>query len=340
MGRLPALRPDKNACESPHLVVLGAGASRAACPTGDVAGRQLPMMDDLVSTLGLEATLTQAGIDFAGKNFETVYEGLLARGKDPGLVGVLEDNIRAYFTRLRLPPTATVYDQLLLSLRSKDVVATFNWDPLLAQAYQRNSHLKELPRMLFLHGNVACGICSAHRKKGFLGTRCDVCENSLERTPLLYPIGKKDYATDPFIANEWSELRDVLDVAYILTIFGYAAPASDAEAKEMMLQAWRANETRELAEIDIIDIKSRDELERTWKPFFVRTHFGVSTTPTWLFTHARRSCDHFAMATLQQRPCRDNPVPLTLDLSALQAWAEPLIAQEIALRDEGRPFPC
>ena len=45
--------------------------------------------------------------------------------------------IHDYFHSLRIPPTPTLYDHLLLALRKKDVVATFNWDPLLLQAAKR-----------------------------------------------------------------------------------------------------------------------------------------------------------------------------------------------------------
>ena len=43
--------------ERPHLVVLGAGASRAAFPDGDKNGKRLPLMADLVDTLGLRSLL-------------------------------------------------------------------------------------------------------------------------------------------------------------------------------------------------------------------------------------------------------------------------------------------
>ena len=36
----------------PHAVLLGAGASRAAFPSGDAGGRQLPVMSDLVDVVG------------------------------------------------------------------------------------------------------------------------------------------------------------------------------------------------------------------------------------------------------------------------------------------------
>lgn len=92
--------------------------------------------------------------------------------------------------------------------------------------------------------------------------------------------------------------------------------------------------------IDIVDIKAETEPEAKWAPFVVRSHYGIAKSPVWLFQHARRSCDHFAMASLQQRPCHDNPLPISDDLSQLHAWAEPLIAEEVALRDAATSFPC
>ena len=47
----------------PHVVVLGAGASRATCPNGDWSGRILPLMTDFVEVVGLEALLQGWGID-------------------------------------------------------------------------------------------------------------------------------------------------------------------------------------------------------------------------------------------------------------------------------------
>lgn len=97
---------------------------------------------------------------------------------------------------------------------------------------------------------------------------------------------------------------------------------------------------RPVACIDIVDVKSREELEATWKPFFVRNHYAIWDAPYGIFNHARRSCDHFAMATLQQRPCRDIVLPKTNQLTDLQEWVQTLISQEVALRERGEPFPC
>lgn len=37
-----------------HVVILGAGASYAAFPGGDKHGRKLPLMNNLIETLGLQ----------------------------------------------------------------------------------------------------------------------------------------------------------------------------------------------------------------------------------------------------------------------------------------------
>lgn len=50
----------------------------------------------------------------------------------------------------------------LLALREKDTIFTFNWDPFLFDAYQRNRHAVSLPSIYFLHGNVRIGACEEH----------------------------------------------------------------------------------------------------------------------------------------------------------------------------------
>src|SRR5947199_10791733 len=61
MPQLPAFNPLTNVNESPHVVILGAGASRAAFPNGDANGSRLPLMVDLVGCLGLGQAFQAAG---------------------------------------------------------------------------------------------------------------------------------------------------------------------------------------------------------------------------------------------------------------------------------------
>ncbi|MFC1543657.1 hypothetical protein ACFL4Y_00180 [Gemmatimonadota bacterium] len=340
--RLPALDPSKNVCHSPHVVLLGAGASLAALPEGDAAGKRLPTMNNFVEVVGLESILDESGMNWKGRDFEQVFSGLMQAGGGDPLVKRIERAIYDYFADLQLPETVTLYDELLLSLRNKDLVATFNWDPFLLQAYRRNLCVKRLPQILFLHGNVGVGACNNDRCKGPVHEPCMKCGEPLEPVRLLYPVTEKNYNDDPFIKGEWEIFSAHLEHAYLLTIFGYSAPVADVEAQRIMRDIWASNLTRELAQISIVDIKDPEEIRGTWEAFFVRDHYGISSSldHSQLFNHPRRSCDAFAMASLQQQPCHDNPLPRGSSLAELHEFVAPLVAEEEALESDGAPFNC
>lgn len=340
MPRLPALDIRLNVNHSPHVVILGAGASVAACPRGDANGRRLPVMADLASVLGLESLLIRDGLEeHKSLNFELLYERIASDDRYRELRIEVNTRVRNYFSSLQLPDGVTLYDQLLLSLRPKDLVATFNWDPFLLQAYARNRHMP-LPSVVFLHGNVCLGYCPDHKAKGYLTQACATCGRPFEPSPLLFPISTKDYRSHPLLASEWDELAARLEHAYLLTIFGYAAPSSDAAAKEILIKAWDGNETRELAEIQVIDILPHRLLYERWKEFIVRHHWGSSNkfSRTLQFRHPRRSCEAFAFATLQQDPWVSTPIPRIRRLDRLQAWMQSFVREEEALESEGKPF--
>lgn len=329
MPRLPAFNPTTSVNESPHVVILGAGASRAAFPNGDTKGISLPLMVDLVDCLELRPALKAAGFRH-DVDFEALYDELATTGKYPSLRTEIESKLRSYFEQLQLPDTPTLYDYLLLSMRPKDCIATFNWDPFLANAFLRNREFAPLPTILFLHGNVAIGVCLKDRVKGFTGDVCSKCGGPLQPANLLYPVRRKDYKSDPFIFGEWNELEASLQRGYMLTIFGYAAPATDVEAVDLLLRGWGENPTFELAQVNIVDIKPEEELERTWERFLCRTHYGTTADlwTSWLLQNPRRSCEALAMATLQNDPWQRNPFPKLKSLSQLHAWIAPLVDEE------------
>lgn len=338
MPELPALDLTTRINRSPHIVILGAGASRAAFPSGDANGKRLPVMADLVDYLGLEPFLEQAG--FAkGSDFEAVYDAIATSGQHGELKAEIESRVRAYFEALEIPETATLYDFLVLSLRENDFIATFNWDPFLMKAYLRNRLIAKLPQLLFLHGNVMIGVCPTDRTEGVRGEPCSVCGAPLVPTQLLYPIRQKNYTSDPFIASQWKRLKEALGTGYMLTIFGYGAPSTDVEAVKLMQQVWGDNPTFELAEVAIVDIRPEDDLRTTWDRFLCRTHFGVSPEiwNTWLVRAPRRSCESLAMATLQNDPWPSNPYPRFNSLAQLHAWIAPLIIEEKQGRFTGKP---
>ena len=53
----------------PHLVILGAGATKAALPNGDKNKKFVPLMCDLITTLELNTLLEKHGVSNEQKNF-------------------------------------------------------------------------------------------------------------------------------------------------------------------------------------------------------------------------------------------------------------------------------
>ncbi len=314
----------------PHLVILGAGASRAAFPNGDRNGRRLPLMLDFTETLGLDSVLQAHGVTEKIADFELLYSQLAGNCRHDGLRARLEAAVEDYFWSLRLPDEPTLYDYLLLCLCEKDVIATFNWDPLLFQAALRNWQLAPLPRMLFLHGNVAIGYCAEDHVKGPAAGRCATCGRPFVRTRLLYPVTDKNYAADPFLLAEWKGFEEALESAYLFTIFGFGAPATDAKAVEIMQTAWRRPGNRELEEIELIDIRPDDELHQRWEPFIVRTHYRIypGFFDSTIFEYPRRSCEAIWNQFMMLRLSAENRPPRDIALAELQDWFKPLVDAE------------
>ena len=337
MPTLPHIGSSEHA--APHVVIVGAGASRAACPGGDAEGRILPVMTDLIEVVNLQPLLTKHGISGADANFENVYDDVLQKG-DLQFAADLERQVYDYFSRLVLPDVATVYDYLLLSLRPKDLIATFNWDPLLAQAFRRHEGKIALPQLAFLHGNVAFGYCEEDRRCGWFDDDCETCGQAFIPTPLLYPVREKHYNMNPFISSQWELLAWHLKHAYFLTIFGYSAPTTDVAARDAMMEAWRRNESREIAQINIIDVKTPEVLHESWQDFITRSHYGTmnSFMRSYLARHPRRSCDALFAATMMLDPWKDDWIPEFESYEKLRDWLDPLWREEHALRQTGEPF--
>ena len=297
-------------------------------------------MQELIECLDLRASLKAAGF-VEPINFEAAYDELATEDCNPSLVNEIEGRVRKYFEPMVLPFESTLYDRLILSMRETDLIATFNWDPFLPLAYARNAHIQKLPRLAFLHGNVAIATCLKDRVTGFRWQKCQSCGESLQPTRLLYPVKHKDYNADPFIANEWKRLKSYLDRAYMLTVFGYGAPSTDVEALDLMSNIWKNNPRFELCQVNIVDIKPQRQLEKTWEPFFCRDHYATlkNLRGTWLFKYPRRSCEALAFATLQMAPWKTNQLPRFKSLAKLHKWIEPLIAEEDAGQFAGNPCP-
>ncbi|WP_198949558.1 SIR2 family protein [Halovibrio salipaludis] len=330
---MPAIPPmDGNVNHAPHVVILGAGASIAAYLDWGSEGDELPSMQGLIDTIGLREDIENAGFEVVNLNFEAFYDELASSGEYPDLLSKIESKVYDYFSSLSLPEKPTIYDYLVLSLREKDIIATFNWDPFLLQAYMRNEGVAKgrRPQLAFLHGNVSIGICEKDKVSGVKGEVCSQCKQPLSPSRLLYPVKHKDYNSDPFIRGEWDALRTNLNYGYFLTVFGYSAPKTDIEARTLMLEVWEDNKSLELAEVEVIDIRPKEDVEDSWNEFIFSHHYMIveDIFSSYLFTHPRRSCDAFSSATLMCSPWHDNPYPRFEELSELQEWVRPLIEEE------------
>lgn len=314
----------------PHVIILGAGASLAVFPHGDKNGSKLPLMCDFVETLKLNSELDKYGLAYKGKNFEEIYSDLYESSGDKELVETVNTIVWNYFRRLELPSYPTMYDHLVLSLRGKDLIATFNWDPFLYYACWRNHQIAELPKVAYLHGNVAVGYCLKDKKKGLIGTKCSVCKKEFVPSKLLFPIKQKNYNQDPFLKYEWESLKLYLKDAYMLTIFGYSAPQSDVEAIGLMKDAWGSPWSRNLEQTEVIDIKSEDVLRATWKDFIHTHHYDVTNDlyESSLGLFPRRTCEAQWNSSMECRFLEQNPIPEELGFKELWEWYGPLIQAE------------
>ncbi|MDR4497016.1 MAG: hypothetical protein MRK02_03680 [Candidatus Scalindua sp.] len=185
---------------------------------------------------------------------------------------------------------------------------------------------QKIQYVVFLHGNVSIGYCSKDRKKGPNGCICRKCHKTYTPSKLLYPIKRKNYNNDSFIAGEWEDLKRVLENAYILTIFGYSAPKSDEEAISLMKTAWGDNYKRNLEEIEIVDVKEEDELCLTWKDFIHSHHYSTCKDfyDSWIAKHPRRTCEAFWDETMELKKVKENNIPKNCGFPQLWDFYEQL----------------
>ena len=281
----------------PHVVILGAGASCAAIPNGDKYGKKISAMNGFINKLGLSNIISSVSINTSSENLEDIYMELDERSKNEleckKVKEELENIIWDYMSKYQLPDSPTIYDFLVMSLTSKDLIATFNWDPFLVQAIGRAMRYTDsIPQVAFLHGNVAVGFCEEDNIMGNVGMVCN-CGKPLSPMKLLYPIKEKDYSSDIAISKSWKTLSNALEQAYMVTIFGYSAPKSDVEAVAMMKKAWGSIDDRKLEEIELIDIRDEEEVIDSWSEFIHTHHYSYHTSffDSTLAKCPRRTCE-------------------------------------------------
>lgn len=284
-----------------HTVILGAGATIAAIPDGDKYGHKSSVMNGLIEKLQLEDVLAGVNLQTTSDNLEDIYSELFERPECQAALHELEKRLYLYFDSLEIPDYPTVYDLLILSLTEKDVIATFNWDPLLIQAYVRCAEITDnLPHILCLHGNVAIGFCEEHREFGLKEASCPICGKRFPPIKLLYPVKNKDYSSDEYIHSCWDATEYILENSYMLTIFGYSAPTSDVEAVRLLKKGWGTPEKRYLEEVSVIDIITEEQMLKKWEVFIHSHHYKYTNSfyESYLGMFPRRSCE-MVFATYQ-----------------------------------------
>jgi hypothetical protein len=314
----------------PHIVILGAGASKAAFPDGDKNGKPLPLLDDLANIVGRTWTdvIKLASPPVTG--FEAQFSWIRKCGKFADEIARVEAILFQYFDELEIPDIATIYDYLVLGLRAKDTIATFNWDPLLLLAHRRNRHVAELPDLRFLHGSVAYFTCSDHDVLGSANEGCPICGKFLDPGRLFYPEADKDYAKHAVIHRDWQAVTRQLSKAFHLTIFGYSGPETDYNARQLLLSGWGKSPLREISHVEIIDIKGDDQLRRCWREF-IPYHHDMVVSDFWQSTIAkwpRRTADYKLSASLYGIPAEPMGPLRTNSLAELQDWHAAIASTE------------
>ena len=263
-------------------------------------------------------------------DFESQFTRLRESARHHDRLNEIKDIMYEYFSGLALPDNPTIYDYLILGLRGKDVIATFNWDPFLMLAHARNRTISNLPEIRFLHGCVQYASCSNHDILGRLGERCPICKGRLIKSSILFPYGDKDYTKDRIISRDWAFVTDRLKEAFHLTIFGYSGPATDYKAKKLLLDGWTRTSMRQFSHVEIIDIGDADNLRRNWREFIPFHHdmvipcFWESTIAKW----PRRTAEYKTAASLFGTVSEIIGPMRTKSLNELQTWHAEFVAAE------------
>jgi len=323
-----------------HLVILGAGASIASTMRNpEKNGKELPSMNNFIDVVGLNDIIEELPDEVQDDNFEKLYSNLHAEKPKSDEIKEIQRRVRDYFSDMELPDEPTIYDYLILSLRPKDFIATFNWDPFLYQAFCRNMDKAPMPHICFLHGNVAIGYSDEDDKTGPSGMYSKRTGNQFEPTKLLYPVAEKNYNNDQFISREWNRFRTRLesDDTKRVTIFGYGAPDTDVEAIDIMKEAWGGAEERNMEQFELINVIEKGELRETWDDF-IHTHhydYGKSFFDSILAKYPRRTGERYMHQFLPTTPAEafQEPFPVPQDVDTLEElwdWYEPLFEVERA----------
>jgi len=311
-----------------HTVILGAGASIALQKANGIKNnKELPSMLNFVEKVNLIPILEKHNIDDYNINFEDLYSRLwIEKDKHNVLLKELETHIRDWFIDLELSDKPTIYDYLILGLRNKDCIATFNWDPLLLQAMRRcKKHVDTLPEILFLHGEVTFTVDYKNKRVTTLDQRPDLTPG-----PILFPVKEKDYKSNEVIAQFWNIFLEYLKISKMVTVFGYSAPKTDIIAIDTMKSAWGDVDERNFEQFEFIDIKSEDEILESWKDFVHTHHFHCIDNffDSSIGYHPRRTGEDYFTRNIEAIPTDILTAPRDCSFEDLINWHKVLVEIE------------
>lgn len=90
-------------CQRPHVVIVGAGASRA------VMGKSCPTMNEAIEQVGLDGILKGFMLETKSRNLEDIYSELFRRGDECKNARIaMEKKLYEYFSNVQLPSFLTV----------------------------------------------------------------------------------------------------------------------------------------------------------------------------------------------------------------------------------------
>jgi hypothetical protein len=321
-----------------HVVILGAGASIASTMRNpEPGGKVLPSMNNFIEVVGLQDIVESLPIKLKANNFEELYSRMYDDNPESIEIKEIENRVHDYFSDMKLPAEATIYDYLVLSLRPRDLIATFNWDPFLYQAFIRNSDFADLPFLSFLHGNVAIGYGKNMHRAGPAGWTHKKTLDYYEPTKLLFPIKHKNYNRDEFMQKEWGRIKYWLNEksTKLVSIFGFGAPETDVEAVKLLDEAWGGHDKRNMEQFEIINTNPEEHERKKWDSFIHTHHYDYSSNyfSSLLAQNPRRTSESYFQHYLPSSPSEafseSNPVPNNIyTLKELWEWHRPLIEAE------------
>ncbi|MBP5641041.1 MAG: hypothetical protein J6X55_16290 [Victivallales bacterium] len=288
--------------KQPHIMLLGAGASVAVMK--DLGLTAPSPMKGFLKNAGLEDCLKGVTLKTKSDNLEDIYQELCVSPEHKDICQKLELGIVEYMRGFHLPKgRLSIYERIILSMTGNDRIYSFNWDPLLPEAFANvldayrqwliPTPQEHLPEIHYLHGNVAVGYCAEHEnlEDGFSGRKCTQCGKTYIDTELLYPNGKK-VPTDCYGKTVFNWFKEDLFRSPFLTVFGYSAPDADNDYIADILSNWKGTQYGNLffKHIEVIDIAHGNHLWRKWRPFYKdRSYFSYykAISKSYLFNHPR-----------------------------------------------------